>query len=330
MRVLVTGGAGYIGSHAVRRLLAGGHDVTVLDNLSRGHKAAILPGVEFAQLDLRDVEGVAALLRRREIEAVMHFAAYALVGESVTEPLLYYDNNTWGSTCLLSAMAKAGVDRIVFSSTCATYGEPESMPIVETLPQNPINPYGWSKLFVERILKDFGKANPNFAFAALRYFNVAGCASDGSLGEDHAPETHIIPVVLQTVLGKREKITIFGEDYPTPDGTCIRDYIHVEDLVDAHAVVLEALDDGDQRFYNLGTGQGLSVKQIVDSVRRVTGRDFKVEIGPRRPGDPPMLYADPRKIERELGWKAKITDVDQTVASAWRWFEKHPDGYGDQ
>lgn len=329
MRVLVTGGAGYIGSHAVRRLLAGGHEVTILDNLSRGHRAAVSAEAHFAALDLRDVEQVTALLRERRVEAVMHFAAYALVGESVGEPLLYYDNNTYGTVCLLEAMKRAGVRRMVFSSTCATYGEPEQVPIVETIRQSPINPYGWSKLFVERVLEDFGIAHRQFAFAALRYFNVAGCASDGSLGEDHDPETHLIPVVLQAAMGKREKITIFGQDYATPDGTCIRDYIHVEDLVDAHVVVLEALNDGDQRFYNLGTGQGLSVREIIESCKRVTGIDFKVEVGERRPGDPPMLYADPSKIKVELGWSAKITNVDDTVASAWQWFEKHPDGYSD-
>lgn len=327
MRVLVTGGAGYIGSHAVRRLVAGGHDVTVLDNLSRGHRAALRSEAHFAELDLRDVDAVTALLKSRQIEAVMHFAALALVGESVDEPLMYYDNNTYGTVCLLEAMNRAEVTRMVFSSTCATYGEPEQVPIVETCPQSPINPYGWSKLFVERVLRDFGQANPAFAFAALRYFNVAGCASDGSLGEDHQPETHLIPVVLQAAMGKRDKITIFGEDYPTPDGTCIRDYIHVEDLVDAHVVVMEALADGDQRFYNLGTGQGLSVREIIESCKRVTGRDFKVELGQRRPGDPPMLYADPCKIKNELNWSAKMTHVDDTVASAWRWFEQHPDGY---
>lgn len=329
MKVLVTGGAGYIGSHAVRRLRQGGHEPVVLDNLTLGHRQAVPAEVPLAKLDLRDTEQVTQLLGEHQIEAVMHFAALAQVGESVEHPLWYYDNNTAGTVSLLQAMEQVGVRRMVFSSTCATYGEPERMPIVETMPQNPINPYGWSKLFVERVLRDYAAAKSDFAFAALRYFNVAGAASDGSIGEDHTPETHLIPVVLQAAMGKREKITMFGDDYPTPDGTCIRDYIHVEDLVDAHAVVLEALEDGDQRFYNLGTGQGLSVKQIVDACKRVTGVNFKVDLGPRRPGDPPQLYADPRKIQNELGWQAQITDVDTTVQTAWNWFKAHPDGYED-
>ncbi len=330
MNVLVTGGAGYIGSHAVRRLLAGGHKVAVLDNLYRGHRAAVPDNVSFIHADLRETDKVKAALKGNQIDCVMHFAALAYVGESVTEPLTYYDNNTAGTVSLLQAMNEAGVNRLVFSSTCATYGEPESMPIVETMPQSPINPYGWSKLFVERVLKDYAHANKDFAFAALRYFNVAGSASDGSIGEDHTPETHIIPVLLNVALGKVPKVTVFGEDYDTPDGTCVRDYIHVEDLVDAHAVVMDALKGGDQRFYNLGIGQGTSVKQLIDSAREVTGCDIPVETGPRRAGDPPMLYANADKIKNELGWSAKQTDIRQAIESAWSWFKNHPDGYGDK
>ncbi len=331
MNVLVTGGAGYIGSHAVKRLREGGHHVVVLDNLFRGHRAAVeAAGANaFEQLDLLDTDGITRALDRHRIECVMHFGALAYVGESVTEPLRYYENNTAGSLSLLKAMDRVGVKRLVFSSTCATYGEVQTVPIVETLPQSPINPYGWSKLYVERMLIDYADANRDFAYAALRYFNVAGSASDGTIGEDHEPETHLIPVLLNVAMGKREKATIFGTDYPTPDGTCIRDYIHVEDLVDAHAHVLEALKPGDQRFYNLGIGQGRSVKEVIEAVREVTGHPIPAEIGPRRPGDPPELYADAGKIRRELGWEAKHKDLRTMVETAWNWFRAHPDGYND-
>lgn len=328
MKVMVTGGAGYIGSHAVKQLLAAGHDVVVVDNLFRGHRQAVPPTAAFVELDLRQTDAVAAALSDHRVECVMHFAALAYVGESVHKPNMYYDNNTGGSLSLLRAMDQAGVRKLVFSSTCATYGEPATMPITEDLPQQPINPYGWSKLFFERILKDYAAANKDFAYAALRYFNVAGCASDGTIGEDHEPETHLIPVLLNTAMGKRPSATIFGTDYDTPDGTCIRDYVHVQDLADAHNVVMNALKPGDQRFYNLGIGKGYSVKQIVDAVKRVTGIDFKVEIGDRRAGDPPTLYADASKIQRELNWKAKFTDINVVVETAWRWFKQHPDGYG--
>ncbi len=339
MNVLVTGGAGYIGSHAVRRLLQGGHDVVVLDNCDRGHRAAVAAaatsaGVDPAkcpllEIDLRDTHSIASALEQHAIEAVINFAALAYVGESVTHPLRYYDNNTAGVIALLKAMDKVGVRKLVHSSTCATYGEPDTMPITETTTQSPINPYGWSKLFNEKVFFDYAHANEDFAFAALRYFNVAGSASDASLGEDHEPETHLIPVLLNTALGKRDSATIFGTDYDTPDGTCIRDYIHVEDLVDAHAVVLGALKPGDQRTYNLGTGQGFTVKQIIDAVKSVTGSDFKVEVGDRRPGDPPALYADASKIKNELGWSATVTEPATMVKHAWTWFQKHPDGYDD-
>lgn len=327
MNVLVAGGAGYIGSHAVKQLVEAGHRVVVIDNLYRGHAQAVHPQAVFEKLDLAATDALAALLRQHKIECVMHFAALAYVGESVTEPLSYYENNTWGTVSLLKAMHAAGVPRMVFSSTCATYGEPAGVPIVETMPQRPINPYGWSKLFVEQVLKDYAAATPSLGFAALRYFNVAGSAADGSLGEDHTPETHLIPVVLQTVLGQREKVTVFGTDYPTPDGTCIRDYIHVEDLCDAHIVAMNAIRPGDQRFYNLGIGKGYSVNEVIDAVRRVTGREVPVEYGARRPGDPAVLFADATKIRRELGWSARYTSIDEIVATAWQWFQKHPGGY---
>jgi len=329
MNVLVTGACGYIGSHAVRCLLAAGHRPIALDNLSRGHRESLPEGVPFAQVDVRDTDAVARTLAQHSVDCVMHFAAFAYVGESVNEPLSYYDNNTLGTLSLLQALDRAGVRRLVFSSTCATYGEPELVPITESAEQRPINPYGWSKLFSERLLLDYAAANEDFSFSALRYFNVAGSSSDGSVGEDHDPETHLIPVILQTKLGLREKMTIFGEDYPTDDGTCIRDYIHVEDLVDAHVAVLSALKPGAKLVYNLGIGRGYSVKEIIVAAREVIG-DFRVESGPRRAGDPAILYADASKIQRELGWAARRTDIRQMIESAWRWFEKHPQGYASQ
>lgn len=329
MNVLVAGGAGYIGSHAVKLLIEAGHKAVVVDNLFRGHRGALHPAAPFHKLDLADTAGLAKCLAEHKIDCVMHFAALAYVGESVTEPLNYYLNNTSGTVSLLLAMKQAGVRRLVFSSTCATYGEPESVPIVETMRQDPINPYGWSKWCVERVLKDFVAAEKDFSFAALRYFNVAGSSRDGSLGEDHHPETHLIPVVLQAALGQREKVTVFGTDYPTPDGTCIRDYIHVEDLCEAHMAAMQALRPGDARFYNLGIGRGYSVKEVIDAAGRVTGRPIPVEYGPRRPGDPAVLYANAEKIGRELGWKARLTRVEDMIETAWKWFQNHPQGYGD-
>ncbi|MEM7576943.1 MAG: UDP-glucose 4-epimerase GalE [Planctomycetota bacterium] len=339
MKVLVTGGAGYIGSHAVLRLVEDGHDVTVLDSLYRGHAEALdaieaSTGRSFTRVtcDLADTAKITEVLTSGGVECVMNFAALAYVGESVTEPLVYYRNNTAGVISLLEAMREAGVRKLVHSSTCATYGEPEQMPIVETTPQSPINPYGWSKLFVERVFMDEAAADPEFSFAALRYFNVAGSDPQGRIGEDHEPETHLIPVLLNTALGQRDHATIFGTDYDTPDGTCIRDYIHVCDLIDAHVTVMHALDakqpERKEMIFNLGTGAGLSVKQIIDAVKQVTGVDFEVKLGERRPGDPPSLYADPRKIKDALGWEASVTDAATMVEHAWAWFQKHPDGYG--
>jgi UDP-glucose-4-epimerase GalE len=333
MNVLVTGGAGYIGSHAVKRLREAGHFVAVIDNLYRGHRAAVPPEVPFEQVDLRKTELVIQMLGKHAIDCVMHFAALAYVGESVEQPLEYYDNNTAGSISLLQAIDHVGVKRMVFSSTCATYGEPASMPIVESMPQTPINPYGWSKLFTERCLIDYAAANPDFTFTALRYFNVAGCADDGSIGEDHVPESHVIPLLLLTALKRREHFTVFGADYPTPDGTCIRDYIHVQDLADAHIAAMDAMAKGKIKgghFFNLGIGKGYSVRQLIDTAQRVTGLPIAVKTGPRRPGDPPELYANADKINRELGWSARITDLDEIVATAWRWFRDRPVGYGDR
>jgi UDP-glucose 4-epimerase len=329
MNILVAGGAGYIGSHAVKQLIEAGHRVAAVDNLFRGHRSAVHPAAAFYEADLSDTAGLARILRSREIDCVMHFAALAYVGESVSDPLAYYENNTAGSVSLLKAMREAGVKRLVFSSTCATYGEPASVPIVETMLQQPINPYGWSKWCVERILRDFATADRDFSFAALRYFNVAGSAADGSIGEDHDPETHLIPSLLLAALGRRGPVVVFGTDYPTPDGTCIRDYIHVEDLCEAHIAAIDALRPGDARFYNLGIGRGYSVREVIDAAKLVTGMDIPIELGPRRAGDPPVLYADAGKIQRELGWRARHGEIEPMIATAWNWLRAHPDGYTD-
>jgi len=335
MNVLVTGGAGYIGSHAALRLLADGHAVTILDDFSRGNRGAVdaimpLGDVCLVEADIGDRVRVEQALGDRSIDVVMHFAAKAYVGESVEIPLQYYRANTAGALSLLEAMNARGVDRMVFSSTCAVYGEPapEHIPIGETCPQQPVNPYGRSKLAVEQMLGDHLRATRDgFAFGALRYFNVAGCDGEGRLGEDHEPETHLIPICLQAAMGRRETVTIFGTDYDTPDGTCIRDYVHVDDLIDAHCTVMDALRPGQSMAYNIGTGAGASVREVIDACRRVTGVQFAVSEGARRPGDPPALYADPSRIRDELNWSAGCTDLDEIVASAWRWFKAHPGGY---
>ncbi len=329
MQVMVTGGAGYIGSHAVRALMAAGHTPVVVDNLQRGHAAAVPTGVRLEAIDVTETDALVALMQDAKIDAVMHFAALAYVGESVEQPLAYYYNNTVGVLSLVSAMQAAGVKRLVFSSTCATYGEVETLPIHEDLPQHPVSPYGKSKLFAEHVIKDHAATDPDFAYALLRYFNVAGAAADGSIGEDHDPESHLIPLCIQAALGRRDALTVFGTDYDTPDGTCIRDYVHVEDLTDAHVHVMNALQPGDGRFYNLGTGNGFSVKQIIQTTEKVLGKPVPHTFGDRRAGDPPKLFADPSKIQRELGWAAKHTEPDTMIASAAAWLEAHPNGYGD-
>jgi len=329
MNILVTGGAGYIGSHAVRKLIEAGHSVVVLDHLSYGHRAAVSDAVPFYQVDLKETDRIEEILRKHQIQAVMHFAAFISVGESMQKPLLYYQNNTAGAMSLLEAMERVGVKRFVFSSTAAVYGQPEEMPIVETTRQQPINPYGRSKWFVEQILRDIVAADPEFGFVVFRYFNVAGAANDASIGEDHKPETHLVPLVLFAAMGKRENITVFGTDYPTPDGTCIRDYVHVNDLVDAHVLGIETLSGGDARFYNLGIGRGYSVKEILDAAKNATGREIPVKFGDRREGDPARLFANSDKVQRELGWKPLHTDVEEVIASAWRWHTTHPNGYED-
>jgi UDP-glucose 4-epimerase len=327
MNILVTGGAGYVGSHAVRLLLGRKHDVWVYDNLSRGHRAAVPQG-RLITGDLSDQPHLTRVLQSKKINAVMHFAAFALVGESVSDPALYYGNNLLGTFHLLEAMRAAGVQKLVFSSTTATYGTPEKMPIAETTPQQPINPYGFSKLAVERMLDDYAHAY-GLSFAALRYFNAAGASADATIGEDHTPESHLIPIVLQVALGQRESITIFGDDYPTPDGTCIRDYVHVEDLADAHLSALERLGGAKRLKLNLGTGQGYSVQQVIEACRKITGHAIPAVLGPRRPGDPPELVADSTLARQTLAWQPKYMKIESIVETAWRWHESHPRGYGD-
>jgi UDP-glucose 4-epimerase len=323
LKVLVTGGAGYVGSHAVKRLLGNGHEVVVYDDLSRGH-ADFVPADILVRGELADAAALAALLSERRIDAVMHFAAYALVGESVADPALYYRNNILGTLSLLEAMRSADVRRIVFSSTCATYGEPERVPIGEDTPQRPVNPYGFTKLAMEHALADYAHAY-GFGYAALRYFNACGASPDGDIGEDHDPESHAIPLALLAALGQREEFTIFGDDYPTPDGTCIRDYIHVDDLADAHLLALERLESGKGIRLNLGTGHGFSVREVVDSCCRVSGREIPVKVGARRPGDPPELVADPSLARDVLGWTARYVELDPIVETAWRWHSGRAD-----
>jgi UDP-glucose-4-epimerase GalE len=327
MRILVTGGAGYIGSHAVRLFLARGHDVWVYDNLSMGHRAAV-PAERLIAADLCETQRLDHALMLHRIEAVVHFAAFAFVGESVTNPAKYYQNNLVNTLNLLDALRRHKIGRIVFSSTCATYGVPEVVPITEDEKQKPINPYGNTKLAVEHALADYAAAY-GWGFAALRYFNAAGAAADGSIGEDHDPETHLIPLVLQTALGQRPGIEVFGTDYPTPDGTCVRDYIHVDDLADAHLLALEALAPGKQLRYNLGTGRGYSVREVLRAAEEVTGKKVGVKEGPRRAGDPPVLVAASEKVQRELGWRPKYTDLRSVVETAWKWHRTHPKGYDD-
>lgn len=327
MNIAIIGAAGYIGSHAVKLLVERGHHVTAIDNLTEGHRAAVHPKALLVVLDCANTAALATVLGADKIEAVMHFAASAYVGESVQNPRKYYRNNVSNTISMLDAMNLTGVKKLVFSSTCATYGEPQRVPITEDLPQNPISPYGHSKLMVENILKDTARAE-GLAFAAPRYFNVAGAALDGSIGEDHRPETHLLPIVLQVALGQRPAVEIFGQDYPTPDGTCIRDYIHVWDLVEAHLVLLEQLQPGRGLFYNLGVGRGYSVREIIDACRKVTGKPIPTRETARRPGDPPALFASPERMAKDFSWKAKITDLHVIVESAWRWLQTHPNGYG--
>jgi len=318
--ILVVGGAGYIGSHTVRQLVDNGKNVVVLDNLVYGHRDAIVDeNVVFVEGDLGDRAVLDELFSSHDIGAVMHFAAYAYVGESVTEPSKYYHNNLAAPLVLLDAMRAHGVDIFIFSSTCATYGNPQYMPLDENHPQNPINPYGASKLMLERVLADFSHAY-NLKYAALRYFNASGCSLDGKIGEDHNPETHLIPLVLEAAAGTRDHITIFGEDYDTPDGSCIRDYIHVIDLARAHILAIDKLSEGADSFQcNLGTGIGVSVKELISTAEKVTGKEISVVMGERRPGDPPELVAAPNKAKELLGWEAEYKDLTKVLETAWAW-----------
>jgi UDP-glucose-4-epimerase GalE len=324
-RVLVTGGAGYIGSHACKALDRAGYDVAVFDSLIAGHREAIRYGRLIAG-DITDAAAVRAALREHRSGAVMHFAAFLDVGESVREPARYYRNNVIGALTVLEAMAAESVDAFVFSSTCATYGEPIETPITEAHPQRPINSYGETKLAVERALPHFTRAC-GLRWAALRYFNAAGADPDGELGEDHAPEIHLIPRAIDAATGGAP-LHLFGDDYPTPDGTCLRDYIHVSDLADAHVKALEVIvETGRSDAYNLGTGRPHSVRQVIEAVSRATGREVPWTIAPRRPGDPAVLYAAPQKAQSELGWSPRRPSLDDIVGTAWRWHREHPRGY---
>ncbi len=326
MRVLVTGGAGYIGSVVTEELLKAGHQVVVYDNLSYGHRAAVTSPAEFVEGDLLDGETLRRVLNQPAIEAVVHMAAYALVGESVTHPAKYYQNNLVAGLSLLDAMNECGVKRLVFSSTCATYGEPQKVPIEESCASNPTNPYGESKLAFERALHWYEGAY-GLRYASLRYFNAAGATQ--RCGEWHSPETHLIPLVLQTAIGMRDHIQIYGADYPTRDGTCVRDYVHVIDLARAHILALGILDER-SAIYNLGCGgEGYSVQEVVETAREVTGREIAARTVPRRAGDPGVLIASSEKIKSELGWQPEFQDLGVIVESAWHWLRAHPDGYAD-
>jgi UDP-glucose 4-epimerase len=330
MNVLVVGGAGYIGSHCVRQLAAAGHRPVVLDNLAYGHRSAVAPMVPFYESGLGDEAAVRNVLRTEHIGLVMHFAAYCYVGESVTDPLKYYLNNVGATLHLLQAMRDCGVGQFVFSSTCATYGAPASLPLVETMPQQPINPYGQTKLDVENVLKALAHAH-GLSFAAFRYFNAAGAAEDGSIGEDHDPETHLIPLAIDAAVGRRPPLQLFGTDYPTPDGTCLRDYVHVDDLSRAHIAVFDRLvTPGAMLFYNLGTGRPTSNRKVIRAVEKISGRRVPVIEASRRAGDPPALYADSSLAQRELGWKVKFPDIESIVATAWQWHSRHPQGFADR
>ena len=329
MAILVCGGAGYIGSHAVHALIEKGEQVVIVDNLQTGHRGALNPKAKFYEGDIRDASVLDKIFTENKVEAVIHFAANSLVGESMEKPLLYFNNNVYGMQVLLEAMVRHGVDKIVFSSTAAVYGEPKRVPIHEDDETCPTNTYGETKLTMEKMMKWVSRAN-GVRYVSLRYFNAVGALPDGSIGEDHATETHLIPLILQVPTGRRDHITVFGDDYPTPDGTCLRDYIHVVDLADAHVLALEYLRKGGASdIFNLGNGQGFSVKEMIAAAEKATGRSIKVEIGARRAGDPAQLIASSEKARSVLGWKPQFTDVEQVIGTAWRWHEHHPHGYED-
>ncbi len=325
--VLVAGGAGYIGSHAVHQLVERGYEVAVVDNLRTGRRAAVHPKSVFYEGDLRNRTFLTQVFSRHRFDAVIHFAASSVVGESMKMPLDYFDNNVYGTQVLLEVMRDAEVKKIVFSSTAATYGEPEKVPITEDMPTNPTNAYGETKLAMEKMMK-WAEVAYGLKYVALRYFNVAGARDGGDLGEAHEPETHLIPLVLKVALGKTPAITVFGRDYPTPDGTCIRDYIHVEDLIDAHVLALEYLNSsGTSNTFNLGSSQGFSVEEILSAARKVTGHAIPAQLGARRAGDPARLIAGSEKAQKLLGWKPSRTSIERIISDAWQWHSRHPDGY---
>jgi len=329
MAILVCGGAGYVGSHAVHELIQQNEDVVIVDNLQTGHKQAIHPQAKFYQGDIRDAVILDKIFTENKIDAIIHFAANSLVGESMVEPLKYFNNNVYGMQVLLESMVKHKIDKIVFSSTAAVYGEPKRVPIMEDDETNPTNTYGETKRTMEKMMKWVNKAN-GINYVSLRYFNVAGALDDGSIGEDHTPETHLIPLILQVPLGKREHITIFGEDYPTEDGTCLRDYIHVIDLADAHIRAMNYLRSGNKsNIFNLGNGKGFSVKEMIAAAEKATGESIKVEVGARRAGDPAQLIASSEKAQTVLGWKPRYTNIEQIIKTAWTFHKKHPNGYDE-
>ncbi len=328
MAILIVGGAGYIGSHNVRALWDAGRDVIVVDNLSTGHAQSLRDGVKLHMVDIRDEKSLDAVFGKEKIDAVLHFAALSLVGQSMIQPLDYMDNNVTGMIKLLTVMQKHGVDKIVFSSTAAVYGDAETIPIPETATLNPTNPYGESKLAMERIMRWASEAY-GMRYAVLRYFNVAGAWEGGIIGEDHRPESHLVPIILQVALGKRPEIKIFGDDYPTKDGTCVRDYLHVMDLVDAHLLALEHLENGGDSFIcNLGNGMGFTVQEMINAAREVTGHPIPAVSAARRSGDPAKLVASSQEAQRILGWHPQ-NDIRQIIESAWTWHKKHPNGYLD-
>ena len=327
MRLLVLGGAGYIGSHTALELIKKGHEVIVVDNLVTGYEKAIPDKAVFYQGDIRNFDFLDNLFKKERIDAVIHFAAYSLVGESVTNPLKYYDNNLYGTKVLLEAMIKNNVNKIVFSSTAATYGEPENIPILESDRTCPTNPYGETKLAMEKMFHWASKAH-GLSYVSLRYFNACGADATGQIGEAHNPESHLIPLVLQVPNGKRESVSIYGTDYDTPDGTCIRDYIHVTDLAEAHILAVEYLaNGGESDIFNLGNGVGYSVREVIETARSVTGHPIPATEVPRRAGDPARLVASGEKAKRVLGWEPKIKQFDEIIASAWKWHKAHPEGY---
>lgn len=327
MSILVLGGAGYIGSHAVYQLIERNEKVVVIDNLQTGHKEAVHPDAIFYEGNIRNIDFLRKVFQEQSINAILHFAANSLVGESMEKPLQYFDNNVYGTQVLLQVMAEQNVKKIIFSSTAATYGTVDTMPITEDTPTNPENAYGETKLVMEKLMKWCEHAH-DIRYVSLRYFNVAGAKDSGVIGEDHLPETHLVPIVLQTALGQRESITIFGDDYETADGTCIRDYIHVEDLIEAHLLALNYLNEGGKSdIFNLGSSQGFSVKEIIEEARNVTGKEISTNIGERRLGDPAKLIASSDKAKQILGWQPSRTSIAKIICDAWNWHTKHPNGY---